>query len=148
MTNQSINQSKRITNSNIVIHERKQKARFTVSFHIYDDEQWILEGLETLRRRDGWDQTRAIKEALSEYVKRHLPGNPSLPLEHWTKNTAFSPAAKEKLKGGPLEEPMPDYANMSIETLEGLLAHPSTRFGDRPAIIHYLKRKKEEEETL
>jgi hypothetical protein len=94
--------NKWITNNNTIIHNRKQKPRLTVSFHIYPEENWILEGIETLRRRDGWDQTRTIKEALSEYVHRHLPGNPAVPLEHWTENLPLSKAAQEKL--GPKSE--------------------------------------------
>ena len=58
------------------------------------------ERLDKLRRQDGWSSTRILKTAIHEYVERHDPGNPALPLTHWTTGEPFSIAAQEKLSIG------------------------------------------------
>jgi len=136
-------------NESVFIKERKKerKSRICLNFYLTNtnDDQVLLNRIETLRHRDHWSITRFLKEASLEYVNRHLPGNPSLPLEHWTKDTPLSPSAKDRLELPTLKTPIPDYQGMSNETLEDLLAHPwKTRFGDRQIIAGILKKRKAE----
>jgi hypothetical protein len=67
---------------------------------------WLRAGVETedlLRRaaelasRDKVTITALTRAAFTEYVNRHYPGNPTIPLTHWTKGEPLSQAAQEKL---------------------------------------------------
>jgi hypothetical protein len=50
-----------------------------------------------LERYTGWSRADLCREAWKEYVTRHHPGNPTLPLTHWTTGEPLSQAAQEKL---------------------------------------------------
>ena len=85
------------------VFNKERKSRLCLNFYLTnsDEDQGLLDRIETLRHRDRWSITRFLKEASLEYVNRHLPGNPGLPLTHWTKQEPFSEAAKEKLEASP-----------------------------------------------
>ena len=103
----------------------------------------LVEAIERLRRRDGWTRTDLFKAALSEYVIRHDPGNPGLPLEHWTKDLAFSEAAKEKLAAPPPQpKPSPNYAEMTTEHLVEMYRHPWRLQGFDRQMVGYLLKKR------
>lgn len=69
---------------------------FAVNF--YEEDRETLEKMEDLRRKDGLGKGDFVKVALREYVGRHHPGNPTLPLDHFlTGSPDLSQAAKEKL---------------------------------------------------
>lgn len=57
----------------------------------------LLTRAEKLRSQDGWSVARLLRECFIEYVNRHHPGNPAIPLTHWTKGEPLSVAAEEKL---------------------------------------------------
>jgi hypothetical protein len=69
------------------------------SFYFYDNPSdcALMEKSEELRRRDGISRSNFVKLALAEYVQRHMPGNPALPLDHWMTDLPLSIAATEKL---------------------------------------------------
>jgi hypothetical protein len=50
-----------------------------------------------LERYTGWSRADLCRDAWKEYVTRHHPGNPTIPLTAWTGNTPLSIAAQEKL---------------------------------------------------
>jgi hypothetical protein len=69
---------------------------FAVNF--YDEDREILEKMEDLRRKDGFGKGDFVKVALREYVVRHHPGNPTIPLDHFVPGGPdLSQAAREKL---------------------------------------------------
>ena len=91
-----------LTHSLVVNNERKKERKAYIKLNLYlngNDEKdaGLLEGIETLRHRDRWSMTQFLREASLEYVGRHLPGNPGLPLTHWTGGEPLSIAALEKL---------------------------------------------------
>ena len=70
----------------------------TKTFSIPDqDAEVIASALKRLRELDLWSESRVIVEAIKEYAKNHLPGNPGVPLDHWTSGFPFSQTAREKL---------------------------------------------------
>jgi cellulose synthase/poly-beta-1,6-N-acetylglucosamine synthase-like glycosyltransferase len=63
------------------------------------DGKELLDKMDDLAKRDAFrPRSDLIKAMILEYVQRHHPGNPTLPLEHWTHGLPFSQAAKEKLE--------------------------------------------------
>ena len=64
----------------------------------WEDVPAFDELIEKIRRVDMWSRSRLIIEAIREYGHRHLPGNPQLPLIHWTDGVPFSKSAQEKLE--------------------------------------------------
>jgi len=135
-------------------HTKKvlEKSRVPVSFHIYPAEAVrlvtgqeisLLDGIEQLRRVDGWGKTRLIKEALAEYIFKHHPGNPGLPLTHWADKNPIplSEAAKEKLAPKPLE---PDYKHMSVPELEAQLKRRFLSEADCMVIRFWIGKKQQE----
>lgn len=104
--------------------ERKKTERVGLNFYLTNQEEDVelLDRIETLRHRDRWTFTRFMKEACLEYVNRHLPGNPALPLTHWTENEPLSPAAQEKLS--PIQNskqtPCPDHSGDRCRHCGGL----------------------------
>jgi hypothetical protein len=67
---------------------------------------WLRGGAETddllkrarvLAARDNLSLTGLTRAAFVEYVNNHYPGNPGLPLTHWTSGEPLSIAAQEKL---------------------------------------------------
>lgn len=86
----------------LIKKERKKERLGPFNFYLTSSEEdhTLFERIETLRHRDRWTFTRFMKEACLEYVTRHLPGNPTIPLTHWTENEPLSIAAKEKLSWG------------------------------------------------
>jgi hypothetical protein len=69
-------------------------------FKYPDTEEWQkkIKDLKVLAARDGVSVSQIYRLAIDEYHHRHVPGNPALPLDHWTEGVPFSPAAKEKLE--------------------------------------------------
>jgi len=152
---QSINQSiNRNTYSNTVI-QRKRRSRVTLSFHVYPSDMvqlksgqtiGFLDGLDDLRKVDAWDQSFLIKTAISEYIANHHPGNPGLPLTHWTKAEPLSEAAQEKLAPKPtLEAEMPHFEKMTVTEIQDWLRN--TRFIDATtrSFANWFIRKKQAE---
>jgi hypothetical protein len=99
-------------------------------FNDNEEDMGLLERIEQLRRRDGWTFSDFIKTAVTEYVDRHFPGNPGLPLTHWTRNEPLSKAASEKIALSQSKS-MPDYRSMSTEELLRLRRLPRTDYSDR-----------------
>ena len=81
----------------LIKKERKKKERYCLNFYLTGEDEELYERMETLRHRDRWTMTRFLREACMEYTTRHMPGNPAIPLTHWTHNEPLSIAAKEKL---------------------------------------------------
>lgn len=79
--------------------QRLQGSRIYKGLFFNDTEEDIdlLERLEVVRRRDGSTFSDFVKTALTAYVNYHYPGNPGLPLDHWTKGEPLSQAAREKI---------------------------------------------------
>lgn len=63
----------------------------------YEEDQDTVDKMEDLRSKDKLDKGPFVKKALTEYVTRHSPGNPTIPLDHWTTDQELSEAAREKL---------------------------------------------------
>lgn len=69
---------------------------FAVNF--YEEDKDTVEKMEDLRRKDGLGKGDFVKVALREYVARHHPGNPTVPLTNFPPfNQPLSIAAGEKL---------------------------------------------------
>ena len=68
------------------------------SYSVPDNE---ISGFEKLLgdigRIDRWSDSQIILEAVKEYAKRHLPGNPQLPITNFNGQEEFSISAQEKL---------------------------------------------------
>lgn len=116
--NQSINQSV-INNERKKERKKAKMGRIGLNFYLTDNDKDLdlLEKIETLRHRDRWTVTEFLKQACTEYISRHFPGNPGLPLTHWTENEPFSEAATEKLQDQREPKPSPDYSSMTNEHL-------------------------------
>jgi hypothetical protein len=63
-----------------------------------EDIQTFEKILFDLGRKDRWSDSRIILEAVREYGKNHLPGNPQLPITNFNGQEQFSISATEKLK--------------------------------------------------
>lgn len=76
----------------------KIKAYSLPEEEVKDFEKLLLE----IGKVDRWTDSRIILEAVKEYGKRHLPGNPQLILPNYIPEmkTPFSESAKEKLSWG------------------------------------------------
>jgi hypothetical protein len=99
--NQSINQSIRpddLLNPKRP-HDGKGAQTKPLGLTIPDTPTWrgILKDLRVLAARDNASCSYVYREALIEYHQRHFPGNPALPLTHWTIGEPLSIAAQEKL---------------------------------------------------
>lgn len=64
----------------------EKKSHFIISISIEDnpENRNNLRVLKALAQKDGWSLSQLFREAVSEYAKRHHPGNPQLVLAHWT----------------------------------------------------------------
>jgi hypothetical protein len=62
-------------------------------------DEWaaILQDYRKLAAQEASSLAHVVRSALIEYHARHMPGNPAVPLTHWTDGQPLSPAAKEKL---------------------------------------------------
>lgn len=123
-------------------------------FKYPDNEEWEkrMKDLTVLAARDRCSISEVYRMAIEEYHHQHFPGNPGLPLEHWTAGLPLSKAAKEKLQpnlvppaGDPPEVKkvwtLPELEAMSSEDLERLYRQPGTGHADR-AFIAYVLRKR------
>lgn len=68
-------------------------VRTTVSYEDTPENHAFWKEVRMLALKDGWSVSRLMREALSEYVKRHSPGNPQLGLEHFKHNPDPLPAS-------------------------------------------------------
>mgnify|MGYP001106434281 CR=1 FL=1 len=133
-----------------LIQNRKRRARVTLSFHVYPNETvqlksgqviGFLDGLDDLRKVDAWDQSFLIKTAISEYIAKHHPGNPGLPLNHWTKGEPLSVAAEEKLSQKHHEKASVDYGSMSLDELRALAKKRFLSDRERSFINFFIRQK-------
>jgi hypothetical protein len=94
--NQSINQ----LIGDVLMARRKEHGPsiggFATAF--YEEDRKVFEKMEDLRAKDKLGKGEFVKLALAEYVQRHHPGNPTIPLDHWQRGQGLSIAAKEKLR--------------------------------------------------
>ena len=129
--NQPTNQPDRVLTTNK--QTNKQTGRLYQGFFWNLGDEGDLSDrarLDKLRRQDGWTSTRILKTAIHEYVERHDPGNPALPLTHWTTGEPFSIAAQEKFSklkasaGPPLYNLRCRFCGQWFET-DIDMAHPS-----------------------
>jgi hypothetical protein len=96
--NQSINQSNHVLKK----ERKKERGRIQRTFDIpLDSEYDTLLGKEAdllrLERYAGWSRADLCRRAWAEYVAHHHPGNPTIPLTHWTTGEPLSMAAQEKM---------------------------------------------------
>ena len=61
--------------------------RTAVTYEDTPEWQALWKAARMMALKDGWSMSRFIREALTEYVKRHDPGNPQLALIHWQSDT-------------------------------------------------------------
>lgn len=78
----------------------RSHGRLIRSFGVawYEEDKDTLTGMDDLRGKDNLGEGDFVKQAVREYVARHLPGNPTIPLTHWTDNESLSISAQEKLE--------------------------------------------------
>jgi hypothetical protein len=84
-----------------------------------------------------------MRESFIEYHDRHLPGNPGLPLDHWTKGEPLSQAAAEKIDTAKQSNSKPAL-NVKAMTDEQLLPRfnsPDTDSFDLQLVALELKRR-------
>jgi hypothetical protein len=124
--------------------------RTCLNFYLSDSDEdlELLDRIETLRHRDRWSITRFLREAVGEYVGRHLPGNPIPILENYPaegrESVPFSVAAKEKLAPKP---PEPDYKHMTVPELEAQLKRRFLSEADCMVIRFWIGKKQQETQT-
>lgn len=73
------------------------------AYSVPDEEIKMVEKiLFEIGKLDRWSDSRIVVEALKEYAKRHLPGNPQLIMPNFIPElkTPFSVSATEKLAWG------------------------------------------------
>jgi len=76
--------NKLLTNSKVDNFEKvKRKGKLITSFSLpWSEESFLLLNIiDELAKRDGYTRSNLIFQALKEYVVRHYPGNPQIPLE-------------------------------------------------------------------
>jgi len=126
--------------------------RTCLNFYLSDSDEdlELLDRIETLRHRDRWSITRFLREAVGEYVGRHLPGNPIPMLENYPAEgrdpVPFSEAAQEKLAPKPTPEvEMPHFEKMTVTEIQDWLRN--TRFIDATtrSFANWFIRKKQAE---
>jgi hypothetical protein len=116
-------------------------SRIYKGFFFYNEDLELLERIEELRRRDGWNFSDFAKAAFTEYIDRHFPGNPGLPLTHWITGEPLSEAASEKLQAQtkPKPKPLPDFLTMTDQELLNFYNSPRTLYEDRVIAAYHLK---------
>lgn len=75
--------------------ERKLFMNQSFKVEHTEDNLKLLKTLRELAAKDGWTFSRLVREALTEYAKRHAPGNPQLALAHWTEDLAMPESIAE-----------------------------------------------------
>jgi hypothetical protein len=82
-------------------NKQTEKARIEITFWVRATPENLdrLRRAEELAKRDNSEISSLARSLFFEGVERHYPGNPALPLEHWTEGVPLSAAAREKLKG-------------------------------------------------
>ena len=119
-----------------------------VAVPIPQTEEWLklIKNLKTLAVREDASDAHIYRNALIEYHNRHFPGNPALPLTHWTKDEPLSEAAEEKLSKEssicPEKRSMPDYGHMNVSELEAALNKRFLPDFEQSVIRFFLKRKR------
>jgi hypothetical protein len=91
--------------------QEKGKILFNINFNIYENDLFkvgkaefsgkeLVKKLVELKRVDPFKSfSDIVKDLLAEAAHHHHPGNPGLPLEHWTEGRPLSAAAHEKMWG-------------------------------------------------
>jgi len=105
----------------------------------YEEEKEAHDGLLELAGRDRVGKGDFVKIAVAEYVKRHRPGNPTLPLDTWTKGQGLSIAAREKL-GRQSAKPLPLPLGVVELTCQICGGKGCEECGGRGKVFHYGKR--------
>ena len=129
---------------------KQTKARIEITFWVRTTEENLerLKRAEELAKRDDMEVSTLARNLFFEGVDRHYPGNPSLPLDHWTKEIPFSEAAQEKLTSAPEKEAAPtptiqpltkdDLRVWGEATLRAFLNSPKLSQADREIMEHEL----------
>jgi len=99
------------------IHTRNLKVRLVKSVAFYPHEFEMLVLFDELRARDRTDFSTLNKQAMIEYINRHHPGNPQLPLTKFTKPT---PKVEKPPTQTIVHKPRRDYSKLSTEKLHEL----------------------------
>jgi hypothetical protein len=99
------------------------KKNFRVTSFSYEPTPEIEAVLKTARQlaaKDGWTFSEFVRNAISEYVQRHAPGNPQVILAHWTRNQPMPETIRERKQPEP--DPMEGLRSLSTDELIRQLA--------------------------
>jgi len=73
--------------------------RTAVTYEDTPEWQSLWKAARMMALKDGWSMSKLVREALTEYIKRHDPGNPQLALVHWTEDAPMPETLRTKKSG-------------------------------------------------
>ena len=134
---------KQTNKQNILLNKllNKYDKRYVIrSFSVRQEDLPTLILFEELVQREGGKRkfSGLVMAAIQEYVRRHHPGNPQLPLTKFTKPRAQIPASSRPAPGDPRVK----------EKLSLVLAHLEKGFPLNPKAHRYYLRKAQENQDL